>query len=379
MIGRLLTPAALAAAILPAPLAAQGALGANFNEHFEDVDYRDLEKADAEWLRIFLPMPQIDRDTAAGHGATRTLLEAKARGYRTILSLKWPYHDSDFPEAGSAAYAREIARLDELLPAVMGQVDILVIGNEPYIESRERDRDLDLNRFYEGMARHVIDWRRERCGAECPTRLYMGALNRLDLKRNITESTDRWMAFVQETPELDGVDIHPHLPSIEASQPFLDYVLPRLRPDQTFLATEFSLVHWWKQHMREPVAPAFAERYRLPRGARNWQVIRAAIEEPFAKEHWDDFLRSSPWFETRKGYVANQMQRFRDTGRLAVATYGFKQGSSMSSRFGPDKTPWLLNSVFAPATIRPNPDGSAAANYAWIDSFRALQTQAEKD
>jgi hypothetical protein len=29
--------------------------------------------------------------------------------------------------------------------------------------------------------------------------------------------------------------------------------------------------------------------------------------------------------------------------------------------------------VFAPRTIRANPDGSAAANYAWIDDFKALQ------
>src|SRR3546814_10541448 len=85
----------------------------------------------------------------------------------------------------------------------------------------------------------------------------------------------------------------------------------------------------------------------------------------------------SPWFENRKHYVANQMKMFRDTGRLAVATYGFKQGSSMSNNFGPDKTPWLLNSVYAGRTIRPNADGTAAFNYAWIDDFRSEEHTSE--
>jgi len=47
----------------------------------------------------------------------------------------------------------------------------------------------------------------------------------------------------------------------------------------------------------------------------------------------------------------------------------------MTGHFGPKSTPWLLNSVFAARTVKPNPDGSAAFNYAWIDDFRALQEQ----
>lgn len=359
-------------AATPGGAAAQGALGANFNEHYEDVDYRELEQADAPWVRLFVPMPQIDRG-AAGHGAIKTILDARSRGYKTILTLKFPYNRGDFPKAGSPAFERELARVDAVLPLVMGKVDILVVGNEPYVESRVDDRDLDLNAFYEAMAKRVIDYRAKACPGICPTRLYMGALNRMDLKKNRTASTERWMAFVEATPEIDGVNIHPHVPKIELSKAFLDYILPRMRPEQTFIVTEFSLVGWWQQNMKGVVAPAFADKYQAPRTAQNWQIVKAALETPFPKEQWDDFLRMSPWFENRKHYLANQMKMFRDTGRLAVATYGFKQGSSMSNDFGPDKTPWLINSVFAPATIRRNTDGSAAPNYAWLDDFKALQ------
>src|SRR3546814_15243028 len=42
-----------------------------------------------------------------------TTLEAGARGYKTIFTLKWPQNDRDFPKAGSAAFARELARSEE--------------------------------------------------------------------------------------------------------------------------------------------------------------------------------------------------------------------------------------------------------------------------
>ncbi|WP_369062329.1 hypothetical protein ABOZ73_08585 [Caulobacter sp. 73W] len=362
-----------AASLLPASGRAQAALGANYNEHYEDVDYRDLEKADAHWVRLFLTMPQLDQTPAAAHGAVRTILAAGQRGYGTILSLKFPRNRQDFPKPGSPEMRQELRWLDETLPLVMGKVDMLVIGNEPYIESRREDRDLDLNAYYEALAERAIRYRRLYCPADCRTRLYMGALNRIDLAENRTASTERWMTFVRTTPQIAGVDIHPHLPSIEGSKVFVDYVVPRMRPDQTFIATEFSIVRWWQQHLREPIPAAFADQYGLPRDTRNWQVIRAALEAPYPKAKWDEFLRLSPWFETRKHYLRDQMRIFRDSGRLAVATYGFKQGASMGRNFGPNTAPWLLNSVYAPTTVARNPDGSAAFNYAWIDDFRALQ------
>lgn len=355
------------------PAKAAGALGANYNEHFEDVDTRDLDKADAKWVRLFLPMPQLDRAPAADHGAIRMILNLGRRGYRTILTLKYPYNRVPFPSADGVEFRRQVARTDAVLPLVMGKVDVLVIGNEPFIESRQQDWNPNFNRFYERLARRVIDYRTTHCAPTCRTRLYMGALNQLEKPEWRNATTDRWMAFVKQTPELDGVNIHPHVSRIEASKAFLDYILPRMRPEQTFLATEFSLIWWWQAQMQQAVAPAFADRYQLPRTTQNWEIVKAALVAPFPRTKWDDFLRMSPWFETRKHYLTRQMAMFRATGRLAVATYGFRQGASMSDGWGPKKTPWLINSVYAGRTAQPNPDGSAAFNYAWIDDFRAMQ------
>ena len=73
-----LLAAVAALACLPGAAQAQGALGANFNEHYEDVDYRDLERADARWVRLFVPMPQLDRGVA-DHGAVKAILDALAQ------------------------------------------------------------------------------------------------------------------------------------------------------------------------------------------------------------------------------------------------------------------------------------------------------------
>jgi hypothetical protein len=350
---------------------AYGALGANFNENLDTLDYRELREAHTRWVRGFFPMPQTDQGDPAAHVSISTITKAAARGYDTVLSLKFPYNAASFPAPGSAKMAAELARLDKVLPAVMGKVDILAIGNEPFIESLPAERDQRLNTFYETVARHVIDYRREKCGADCGTALYMGALNRLDLADRRTPAAERWMTFVRETPEIEGVDIHPHIPSPAAAKPFLDYILPRMRPGQTFLVTEFSIVWYWQQHMKDPIPATFAQKYGFPSGTLVWQVIKAAIDKPFSERKWDDFLNSSPWFTAQAGFLRDQMKLYRGTGRLAVATYGFKQDDPMVTNFGPDKTPWLLNSVYAAKVVRPR--GELSGRGYWLDAFRALQ------
>ncbi|MEU6721400.1 hypothetical protein ABZ897_59005 [Nonomuraea sp. NPDC046802] len=350
---------------------AYGALGANFNQNLDSLDYRELREARAQWVRGFFPMPATDQGDPAGHFAISTITEAAGRGFDTVFSLKFPYDAASFPAPGSAKMAAELARLDKVLPTVMGKVDILTIGNEPFIESLPAERDQRLNTFYETVARHVIDYRRERCGADCGTTLYMGALNRLDLPDRRTPAAERWMAFVRETPEIEGVDIHPHIPAPENAQPFLDYILPRMRPDQTFLVTEFSLVWYWQRHLKDPVSAQFAQKYGFAPGTQVWQVIKAAIDAPFSERKWEEFLAGSPWFTSQAGFLRDQMELYRGTGRLAVATYGFKQDDLMVANFGPDKAPWLLNSVYAPYTVQPR--GVLSGRGHWLDDFRALQ------
>ena len=355
------------------PLPALGALGANFNENLDQLNYRELRSARASWVRGFYPMPEADRIPPSQSKSLQVIRDAHDRGFRTILSLKFPKSAEAFPRPGSAEMTAELERLDRVLPLVLGTVDVVTIGNEPFIESRPAERDQRLNEFYETVARHVIETRAEICPGACPTHLYMGALNRLDLPANRTPSVERYLKFVRETPEIEGVDLHPHVPDEGRIQAFLDFTLPRLRPDQTFLVTEFSLVFYWQQHMTDRIPAAFARRYGYSPDLQVWQVIGQAIQHPFPASKWNDLLSESPWFETRKHFLRDELARFRATGRLAVATYGFRQIPSMTAGWSASKVPWLLNCVFASLTVQPRGDGMSTPGYAWIDDFRALQ------
>ncbi|MEU0603181.1 hypothetical protein ABZ484_33900 [Streptomyces sp. NPDC006393] len=356
-----------------APLPALGVLGANFNENLDQLSYPELRTARADWVRGFYALPEADRVPPARSGTVVALHDAHARGFHTVLSLKFPMADRSFPQPGTAAMDAELARLDRVLPLVLGTADIVTIGNEPFVESIPAERDERLNRFYETVARHVIAARERLCGSGCPTHLYMGALNRLDIPANRTPAVERYLGFVRETPQLEGVDLHPHVPDEDAIQPFLDYTLPRLRPDQTFLVTEFSLVWHWQQHMTDPIPATFAKRYGYAPDTQVWQVIGDAIAHPFPSREWDDLLTESPWFESEKHLLRDEMARFRNTGRLAAAMYGFRQVPSMTAGWNSKKPPWLLNSVFATLTVQPRGAGMSAPGYTWLDDFRSLQ------
>ncbi|WP_432936847.1 hypothetical protein ACQPXM_23840 [Kribbella sp. CA-253562] len=355
------------------PLPALGALGANYNENLDQLNYRELQASRSTWVRGFYAVTEADRVPPAESAGLRAIRAAHDRGLRTVLSLQFPKTTVPFPRPGSAEMAAELRRLDRVLPVVLGTVDIVTIGNEPFIESMPSQRDHRLNDFYETVARHVIAARAGLCADPCSTHLYLGALNRLDLPANRTPAVERYLAFARETPELEGVDLHPHVRDQARIQDFLDYTLPRLRPDQTFLVTEFSLVWHWQQHMTDRIPAAFARRYGYSPDVQMWQVIGDAIEHPFPAHQWNDLLSQSPWFESKKHLLRDEMARFRGTGRLAVATYGFRQIPSMTANWSATKTPWLLNSVFAPLTVRPRDDAMAAPNYAWIDDYRLLQ------
>ncbi|MGW8375526.1 hypothetical protein [Streptomyces sp. ODS28] len=350
-----------------------GVLGANFNEAAASVSFEELDGVSAGWLRGFAVMTEI-KDDAAQNRAVKKLLAAHRRGFGTVLSLKFPYNNKPVPKPGSPEMKDELAKVDKVLEAALDSVDILVIGNEPFIESVDADKNsLALNEFYEKVAAHVIEARKKKFPKECRTRLYMGALNHIDEPDKRTKATERWLAFAKKTPQLEGVDIHPHVDAQQGVQAYLDYVLPRLRKDQKFLVTEFSLMPLWRKHLTDKVSPRFADQYKLPKDTPVWKVIKQALEQPFPEKKWHDFLAMSPWFENNKHFLRDQMARFRKTGRLAVATYGVTQSALMGSDFGPKKDPWLLNSLYANRTVEKPKSGLPAHNYGFFDDFKAAQ------
>jgi hypothetical protein len=367
----------LAGMAVPQAATAQSALGANYNESLTTIDRGELQGVRTQWLRGFVDMHLMNGEHPDQDRNVQAILKARQDGFKTILSLKWNYHKLDFPAPGTPELTAELQRLDRLLQAVMGKVDILVIGNEPFIETKPDQADQRLNVFYETLANAVIDYRKAHGGTASPTKLYMGALNRLDLPAKRTPAVDRMLRFIASKPELAGVDLHPHLPTLDANRVMLDYALKRIRPDQTFLATEFSLVWYWKKHLTDTVSADFTKKYGFAPDTKVYQVVAVAAKEPMPYEKWEYFLQHEPWYMAQQHFIADAMKLYKGTGRLAVATYGIRQAWNGRRPFLATTDPWILNSVYASATVQRNPDGSAHGNFPWADEFRQIQNGAQ--
>ncbi len=320
-----------------APAFCQEALGVNYNQFLESIQEQELNQVNATWLRGFLDMHLLGDQDPSQNPNIRAILEAKAHGHRTVLNLKWNYQTQPFPQPGSAAMTQELDKLNRLLPVVAGKVDILVIGNEPFIETQPTQSGQPLIDFYQTMAKDVIGYWTSHPEAERATRLYMGAFTRLDLSQNRTPAVQWMLRYIASQPELSGPDLHMHMPNFAANQTMLSYVLPWLRPDQKFLVTEFSLVLLWYQHRMDTVSPDFTSRYNLPSSLEVYQFINLALQGP-------------------------------------VPDYAMIQTWTKGQQFTEETMPWLLNPLFASETVRPRENGSAYENFPWAEEFRNLQT-----
>ncbi|KAJ6134184.1 hypothetical protein N7523_000506 [Penicillium sp. IBT 18751x] len=352
---------------------ALGALGVNFNENLNWLKQSELQRIRTKWVRGFIDMHQINVQQARENANIKTLFNAIDSGYNTILSLKWNYSTLDFPKPESPEHQSELQTLSRLLDIVMNHVDILVIGNEPFIEAKTDQRDSRINDFYESLAEVVISSRKTSPGPKT-TGLYMGALNRLDLPANRTPAIERFLEYIASKPDVDGVDLHLHIAELAGHQSMLDYALSRLRPDQTFLVTEFSLVWHFRQHMVDEVSRDFCTKYGFPVHTKVYEVLSAGIRSPMPLRQWMDFLRGEKWYSGVQGFILRAMEMYRATGRLEVATYGLSPMRYRKKGFDVGDTPWLLNGVFAPPTVRIREDGERCDNWPWAEEFRAVQS-----
>ena len=357
-----------------APAFSQEALGVNYNQFLQSIQEQELNQVNATWLRGFLDMHLLGDQDPSQNPNIQAILEAKAHGRRTVLNLKWNYHTQPFPTAGSAAMTQELDQLNRVLPVVMGKVDILVIGNEPFIETERSQSGQPLIVFYQTVANEVIGYWKSHPDAARATQLYMGAFTRLDLSQNRTPAAQWMLRYIASQPELSGPDLHMHMPSFAANQTMLSYVLPWLRPDQKFLVTEFSLVLLWYEHRNDVVSPDFTSRYNLPSPLKVYQFINLALQNPVPDAEWRDFLMSCPWYMAHRSFLLNAYNLFRGTGRLGVANYGMIQAWTKGMQFTDQTTPWVLNALFATATVQRGENGSAFENFPWAEEFANLQT-----
>ncbi|MCW0481590.1 LamG-like jellyroll fold domain-containing protein [Gaoshiqia sediminis] len=359
--------------MLPSFLMQAQEMGVNFNEslfHAEDV--AKLDRTETTWVRgffDFFPYYENPDRLTDPDDQLEDFLNLKNSGYKTILSIKWNFHNKSYPDTVSAEIAAYNEFLERFLDRVWGKIDIIVVGNEPYIESmNDYERNTKLAPFYQYMCNRVHEYR---AGKE-DIPIYFGAFNRLyDFYRN-TEGVLKMFEFVKEAPWIEGVDLHIHHKEYNDIVSMYSYANDKIREDQKILITEFSLVFWWQDHTSDLISSEFASQYGYSTDMLVHQYISNALNNRRTKEEWDDFLSSCSWFEQRKNYLWETYELLSQYESFHVATYSYQ--ISWGLNFNENTVPWLLNNLIAATTIEDDPQtGQKQFNYAFIDDFLKIQ------
>jgi hypothetical protein len=290
-------------------------------------------------------------------------------GYRVILSLKYDYAKVPFPSnADSPEFEQVRALTTALLDRVYPKIDMIVVGNEPFIESNPFNR-AGLVDFYRHITNHVITYNRN---AGHPVPLYVGAFNNLEKKQARTPQVDALFRYARNTPGVDGVDLHLHVASIDQMRAAINFAKSEVGPGKRIISTEFSLKNYFKAQLQRPVNPGFAAQWHVDPSLKVWQYLDHALKDPRPAAEWQAFLAASAWF-TAVGSSLTEADQLFDREGLTVATYGIRQSQP---GIGPRTDPWILNGLYCNQTCLPGPAGDPSPNY-WMASFRARQADGE--
>ncbi len=374
----------------------QNYLGVNFNEKLDAINYDNLARTKTTWVRGFLPFfkyynkPQsIENDERI-----KQYLTLKEHNYQTILNIKWDFSEKSFPKLDSEEMNNYLTFLKEKLYAkIWDKTDILVIGNEPFIEydksdpSKKAEFEAELVKFYSKVADETVKYRQNQ-SKKIP--IYVGAFNNLYNTKWQTTATADLLKYVKENSEIAGIDLHIHHSNLDEVTKVLDYITPQITTSQKIIVTEFSLKNHFKAQLNQPISSDFLNKYQSLNPAYknfktnldylNYIFEHGTVNQPtphtVSKEEWYDYLKMSPWFENNKFYLENMFAALKKCPNFYLATYAFQQGFAANTVISAKTDPWFFNGLYANFAIQSN-TGAPEFNYAWIDSF--LKIQAETD
>lgn len=357
-------------------------IGVNYNGQFDMVDFNDLERTKTQWVRGFIDIFQFypDNKELIHHPRIEKYLALKENGYQTILNVKWDFNKKSFPEPDSREMKEYKKFLKKLLDRVWKSTDIIVAGNEPFIESKKSERGPELVAFYKEIAGEINDYKTGKGIGDGEGKgirdvpIYIGAFNNLYLPGWQTQAVEDLLEFTNETPWIAGIDLHIHHGGFLQLSQALDFVENKIRADQKILITEYSLVKHFRSRLKETIPGNFASEYGWSPDTKNFQYIDFALKNQVPRQEWVDFLSSSYWFENRKRYLRNSYQLFKTYDKFYIATYAMRQSFPFNRDFTGNTMPWILNGLYANRTVQADPEiGENQFNYGWIDDFLRIQ------
>ncbi|MCX2575452.1 hypothetical protein [Pedobacter sandarakinus] len=352
-------------------------MGINLNEQVDVTDYNDLADSKTKWVRCFVEVIDVYKAGSLNIDpkiAAYNLL--KSKGYKTVLNLKFDFKQNGFPAVNSTEWNNYLNFIQPLLAKVMANTDVLVVGNEPFIEADQASWNEPLNSFYRAACERANNYFTLN---NIKKPMFLGALDRLDeANRQNDPGHNNLLAFVKATPYLAGVDIHSHHAAVELLTSAINFAKSKIRDNQKILVTEFSLMPYWKSNNNAAISSAFitaanasaTDRIFTPPAnvTTNFQYIDYALKNPRPAEEWYAFCRNSPYIESRKNYLCAAYNILKNAGNVYLSFYALRQSYPLNTDFTATTDPWVLNGLFMNRSVEML-NGRSQKSYSFLDLF----------
>jgi hypothetical protein len=378
-------------------------LGANLNMGPETFRASLMDRSQVRWTRVIIDMNRLLEERKSGIYGSASLSRAKMKlrldsikkakqnGLHTIVSLKFDFRDLNerLPDPGSDREREVHELISFVVHEIGGSIDILVAGNEPIVETLRQDMDYDpaknrnpMSSFYIRVAKVSHNLLREADLLD-RVRLYIGAFNRLDksLKRNI-EGVQDLLNYALRTKFIDGIDLHIHVPSMEAFEEQLHYTRTFLGSSRKgLIVSEFSLMWLFKRHMSSPLcfghgqqgvdfcsrlrAESEIGRHLLERRGVATEVefynaiLQAPADQKLSKDLFQAYFKSRSYLPA--DFIGEANVLFNRYG-VRVATYTFDQDNpndpetwDWKGSYEAMDTPNRVYALFVPQMVKSDP------------------------
>ena len=354
-------------------------IGVNYNESLDEINYDELSQTNTKWVRGFLDVfLHYDNQDLNTNPRIVEYLKLKDRGYKTVLNLKFNFITRPYPAINSTDWSKYIGFIDQILSRVIGKTDVIVVGNEPFIESPISAWNEPLNSFYKAAAARVNQYF---ISQNINKPIFVGSFDNLyQSDHQGVAGIDNLMAWCKATPWIAGIDLHIHHSSNPEITTALNYVDNKIRDNQKIIITEYSLMKWWLTNITLDLSPDFVTAaaasstdriYPPPAGiTKCWQYVDYALKNPRPLEEWNAFNQYTPWLETRKDYICNSYKIFKSYPKFWFSTYAMRQSYPLNTDFTATTDPWVLNGLFVNRSVEiVSATGAGQGRYSYLAQF----------
>ncbi|MCS3800710.1 hypothetical protein [Niastella sp. OAS944] len=361
----------------------QAYIGVNYNESFQEIRRGELSSSKTKWVRGFIDvLMHYDNQDLTTNAKINQYLTVKDLGYKTVLNLKFNFMARAYPAVNSTAWNNYISFIDKVLDRVIAKTDVIVVGNEPFIESETSTWDEPLNSFYKAAANRVNQYLTAR-NIQRP--IFVGSFdNMYQSGRQTNAGINNLLAWCKATSWVAGIDLHIHHNNNPEITTVFNFVNDKIRDNQKIIITEYSLMKWWRDNLSNDLTSQFLTAcnasttdniFPPPAGiTKVWQYIDYALKNPRKVEEWNAFNQYTPFLEDRKSYLCNSFKLFKASSKFWLATYAMRQSYPLNTDFTATTDPWILNSLFTPRTVELLASADAQPRYSYLGQFADINT-----